>query len=153
MYSDLVYTFIFVLSFLLPIFLLSCVRLFCLSAWVCITADDSAPCLVLHSVQVHESKQVHNNDGIRLPADDHIVDFFHLFCISFKVAGTLSPTQLLAMTLSSGNTYIRMLELAAPAHSRPLFTAEFTASKQRVRAKTMAYLSLILLSLGGQRVV
>ena len=81
LYSDLVYTFIFVLSFF---FLLFCVRLSCMSAWVCITADDLATCLVLHSVQVHESKQVHHNDGIRLPADDHIVDFSTYFCISFN---------------------------------------------------------------------
>ena len=54
-----------------------------------------------------------------------------------------SPTQLLAITSSSGNTYVRTLELAAPVHSQPsLFTAEFTASneyKQRPWPTTRSY--------------
>ena len=61
---------------------------------------------------------------------------------TLKVAGTLSPMQLLMMTSCSGN--IRLLELAAPAHCWPsLFTASNEYEQKPWRTSARGYFSLI----------
>ena len=74
--------------------------------WVCITADDSVSPLT--SVQVHESKQVHHDDGMRLVAGDHCVDHFLMiyhssYTLLFSSQGS-ACTHIYVLLFAAGGT-------------------------------------------------